>query len=35
MPASPAADPVLKRFRAALDTLYSDRIAIHLKPSSA
>jgi predicted nucleotidyltransferase len=26
MPASPAADPVLKRFRAALDTLYGDRI---------
>jgi predicted nucleotidyltransferase len=26
MPASPAADPILKRFRAALDTLYGDRI---------
>jgi predicted nucleotidyltransferase len=26
MPASPAADPVLKRFRAALDTIYGDRI---------
>ena len=26
MPASPAADPVLKRFRAALDALYGDRI---------
>ena len=26
MPPSPAADPVLKRFRAALDTLYGDRI---------
>ncbi|HEY1982510.1 MAG TPA: nucleotidyltransferase domain-containing protein [Xanthobacteraceae bacterium] len=26
MPASPAADPVLKRFRAALDMLYGDRI---------
>jgi hypothetical protein len=26
MLASPAADPVLKRFRAALDTLYGDRI---------
>ena len=26
MPASPADDPVLKRFRAALDTLYGDRI---------
>jgi predicted nucleotidyltransferase len=26
MPASPASDPILKRFRAALDTLYGDRI---------
>ena len=26
MPASPAADPVLTRFRAALDRLYGDRI---------
>jgi predicted nucleotidyltransferase len=26
MAASPAADPVLKRFRAALDALYGDRI---------
>ena len=26
MPVSPAADPVLKRFRAALDALYGDRI---------
>ena len=26
MPASPADDPVLKRFRAALDTLYGNRI---------
>jgi predicted nucleotidyltransferase len=26
MPASPADDPILKRFRAALDTLYGDRI---------
>lgn len=26
MPASPAADPVRKRFRAALDELYGDRI---------
>jgi predicted nucleotidyltransferase len=26
MPASIAADPILKRFRAALDTLYGDRI---------
>ena len=26
MPASPAADPILKRFRAALDSLYGDRI---------
>jgi len=26
MPPSPAADPVLKRFRAALDALYGDRI---------
>ena len=26
MPASPAADPVLKRFRAALRALYGDRI---------
>jgi predicted nucleotidyltransferase len=26
MPASPAADPVLKRFRIALDALYGDRI---------
>jgi predicted nucleotidyltransferase len=26
MPASPAADPILKRFRAALDALYGDRI---------
>jgi uncharacterized protein len=26
MPASPAGDPILKRFRAALDTLYGDRI---------
>ena len=26
MPASPAADPVLKRFRAALDVLYGERI---------
>ena len=26
MPASPAADPILRRFRAALDTLYGDRI---------
>jgi predicted nucleotidyltransferase len=26
MIASPTADPVLKRFRAALDTLYGDRI---------
>ena len=26
MPASPVADPILKRFRAALDTLYGDRI---------
>jgi uncharacterized protein len=26
MPASPAANPVLKRFRAALDALYGDRI---------
>jgi predicted nucleotidyltransferase len=26
MPASPAADPVLKRFRTALDALYGDRI---------
>ena len=26
MPASPASDPILKRFRAALDALYGDRI---------
>ena len=26
MPASPAADPVLKRFRAALDALCGDRV---------
>jgi hypothetical protein len=26
MLASPAADPILKRFRAALDRLYGDRI---------
>jgi predicted nucleotidyltransferase len=26
MPASPAADPILKRFRAGLDTLYGERI---------
>jgi predicted nucleotidyltransferase len=26
MPPSPAADPILKRFRAALDALYGDRI---------
>jgi hypothetical protein len=26
MPASPAGDPILKRFRAAPDTLYGDRI---------
>jgi predicted nucleotidyltransferase len=26
MPVSPADDPILKRFRAALDTLYGDRI---------
>ena len=26
MPASPAADPVLKRFRTALDVLYGDRV---------
>jgi predicted nucleotidyltransferase len=26
MPASPAADPTLKRFRAALEALYGDRI---------
>ena len=26
MPASPASDPILKRFRATLDTLYGDRI---------
>jgi predicted nucleotidyltransferase len=26
MPTSPAADPILQRFRAALDTLYGDRI---------
>jgi predicted nucleotidyltransferase len=26
MRASPAADPILRRFRAALDTLYGDRI---------
>jgi predicted nucleotidyltransferase len=26
MPASPAADPILKRFRAAPDVLYGDRI---------
>jgi hypothetical protein len=26
MPASPAADPILKRFRAALDALHGDRI---------
>jgi predicted nucleotidyltransferase len=26
LPAWPAADPVLKRFRAALDVLYGDRI---------
>src|SRR3984893_10908707 len=26
MPASPAVDPILKRFRAALDMLYGDRI---------
>src|ERR1700730_9489673 len=26
MPASPAADPILERFRAALDMLYGDRI---------
>jgi len=26
MPASPADDPILKRFRAALETIYGDRI---------
>jgi hypothetical protein len=26
MPASPADDPILKSFRAALDTIYGDRI---------
>jgi hypothetical protein len=26
MPVSPASDPILKRFRAALDVLYGDRI---------
>jgi predicted nucleotidyltransferase len=26
MPGSPADDPILKRFRAALDTLYGDRV---------